>query len=166
MDRHDIHLAITDALRSYCRGVDRLEPALIAAAFHPGAQLIDYGPEPTTIEAFVDRVVVSLGQRFIATQHRISNISIDVDVDVDADSPTTATVEAYVLAFHVQDGEQQKLMTFNGRYIDRFEEREGVWRIAQRTLRVDWSKVETIDASMGGSWVRSGRGGTPDPIFG
>lgn len=159
MNRHDTHLAITDALRSYCRGVDRLEPTRIAAAFHPGAQLIDYGPEPTTIEAFVDRAIGSLGQRFVATQHRISNISIDLD------SPTTAKVEAYVLAFHVEDGEPQRLHTFNGRYIDRFEDRDGAWRIVQRTLRVDWSRVETIEATMGGSWVRSGRGGSPDPVF-
>ena len=41
---------------------------------------------------------------------------------------------------------------------------DGVWRIAQRTLRNDWSRIETIEATMTGSWVRSGRGGSPDPL--
>jgi hypothetical protein len=31
-------------------------------------------------------------------------------------------------------------------------------------LRNDWSRVETIEAPMSGSWVASGRGGTPDPL--
>lgn len=163
---HETHLAITDALRRYCRGVDRLDPTLIASAFHPGAELVDYGPEPTTIEAFAERVIGALGSRFSGTQHRISNITVELR------SPTVARVESYVLAFHVQeraggpdpaDG-VARLHTFNGRYIDRFEERDGQWRITRRVLRVDWSRVEDITTPMGGAWVRSGRAGSPDPL--
>ena len=159
MDQQHIHLAINDALRAYCRGIDRLDREALASAFHPGAALIDYGPEPTTIEAFVERAVTSLGKRFVATQHRLSNVSIEIDP-----SQSTAKVESYVLAFHVEtDGTTERLHTFNGRYIDRFEEREGGWKIARRTLRNDWSKVETIDTTMSGSWVRGSRSGSTDP---
>ena len=160
MDQHEIHLAIGNALRSYCRGIDRLDGALVAAAFHPGAELIDYGPAPLHIEAFVEHAMVSLSRKFESTQHRISNITIELD-------PTSsfAKVETYVLAFHVQqDGERRLLHTFNGRYIDRFEVHDDVWRIVRRTLRNDWSKVETIDQAMSGTWVRSGRAGSPDPL--
>lgn len=159
MVSHETHLAITDALRRYCRGVDRLDATVIASAFHPGAELIDYGPEPTTVEAFAERVVSALGSRFSGTQHRLSNITVEPV------SPGVARVESYVLAFHVQERDAgQRLHTFNGRYVDRFEERDGQWRITRRVLRVDWSRVEDIAATMGGSWVRSGRAGSPDPL--
>jgi len=158
MDELEIRTAINEALCSYCRGIDRLHKPSIAAAFHPGAVLVDYGPAPATIEQFVDNVVVALGSRFVATQHRISNVSITID-------GSSALVEAYVLAYHVEDnGGDRRLHTFSGRYIDRFEERDGAWKIAQRTLRNDWSNVAPLGDPMG-SWVASGRAGTPDPIF-
>ncbi|MGI9596097.1 MAG: nuclear transport factor 2 family protein [Acidimicrobiales bacterium] len=156
---------INAALLSYCRGIDRLDGAAVLAAFHPGAMLLDYGPEPTTIEAFTERILPSLEERFTATQHRISNTAITVD-------QRGALVETYVLAYHVEAGEPaepggdgaDRLYTFNGRYIDRFESRDGRWRIATRALRCDWSRIETIDATMGGTWVASGRAGTADPL--
>lgn len=156
----DIH----QALRSYCRGIDRLDPAAVLAAFHPGAMLVDYGPEPMTVEAFADYAVGALERRYRATQHRISNTTIEQDGE-------TALVETYVLAFHLEsheaDAGPDRLHTFNGRYIDRFESRAGgPWLIASRTLRVDWTRIETIDEPMAGSWVPSGRGGRPDPLDG
>lgn len=159
VDDHDIRRAVEDALHSYCRGIDRLDGALVASAFHPGAALVDYGPDPLTIEVFVEHALGSLGRKFVATQHRLSNTTIAIDGDM-------ATVESYVLAFHVEQGDdgQRLLHTFNGRYIDRFEERNGAWRIARRTLRNDWSRVEDIEASMGGTWIASGRAGSPDPL--
>jgi hypothetical protein len=154
----DILWAINRALGMYCRGIDRLDATLVASAFHPGAELINYRPEPLLIEAFVEGVIVSLGKRFTATQHRLSNVNADIDGD-------RALVEAYVLAYHVEStSDGQRLHTFNGRYIDRFERRHDEWRIAKRTLRCDWSRIESIDETMNGAWVASGRAGSPDPL--
>ena len=155
---NDARTAITEALLTYCRGSDRLEPELVAAAFHPGAQLIDYGPEPMTIEQFAGYAVTALGERFVSTQHRISNLSIELDGD-------RAKAEAYVMAFHVEDGDEgRRLHTFNGRYVDHHEQRAGEWRIARRYLRVDWTTVEPISGEMRGAWVPSGRAGSPAPF--
>ena len=52
----DPRVEITDALLRYCRGIDRLDPVSVQSAFHPGAELCDYGPEPLSIEAFVEHV--------------------------------------------------------------------------------------------------------------
>jgi hypothetical protein len=157
----DVRSAATDALHRYCRGIDRLDPALVASAFHPGAELIDYGPAPLSIETFVEHALASLGSRFVATQHRVSNISVERR----ADRAGEAVLEAYVLAFHVERHDDvHRLHTFAGRYIDRFELRDGDWRIARRTLRHDWSRIEQIDETMSGTWVASGRAGTPDPL--
>jgi SnoaL-like domain len=158
--RQQIH----DAVLHYCRGIDRLDGTSVARGFHPGAVLRDYGASPMTIEAFVEHALASLGSRFVATQHRASNTLISFDGD-DAASGA-ALVETYVLAFHVEaapDGDQ--LHTFAGRYIDRFTEVDGAWRIAERTLRNDWTLVEPIERRMRGSYVASGRGEVPDPVF-
>lgn len=144
---------ITDALLRYTRGIDRLDGDLVHSAFHPGAMCVDYGAEPMTIEDFVTYAIPRLGQAYSATQHRVSNIAIEFD-----EGHSRAVCEAYVLAFHVQQtSAAPKLHTFNGRYVDRFERRSGGWKIATRTLRVDWSRIETLDETMGGTWVESGR---------
>jgi len=132
MTELEIRAAIEDALRSYCRGIDRLHAPSIAAAFHPGAVLIDYGAEPSTIEVFVQNVIAALAGRFSATQHRISNITAQITGD-------KALVETYVLAYHVDEtGDERVLHTFSGRYIDRFERREGRWAIAARACLIEW----------------------------
>jgi hypothetical protein len=155
----ELRSAVEHALLSYCRGIDRLHPASIAAAFHPGALLIDYRAEPLAIEAFVDHAVASLGRKFVATQHRISNTTIQRN-------GATALVETYVHATHVEEAENGRtLHTFVGRYIDRFDDRRGIWKIAQRTLRNDWSTVAPMPGPMRGTYVPSGRAGTPDPIW-
>jgi hypothetical protein len=152
--------AIEDALLSYCRGIDRLHVPSLEAAFHPGAILEGYGSaEATTIEAFVPRVLDSLRTRFVATQHRMSNTAIELRGD-------RALVETYVLAYHVMEHDGGRtLVTFNGRYVDTFECRDGDWRIARRQLRVDWSDISPMGDPMQGAYVASGRDGTADPVF-
>ena len=150
--------AIEDALLTYCRGVDRLDADLVRAAFHDDAVLLDYGPEPLHIDAFVTHVIPRLGERFTATQHRVSNTRIER-------TGSTAKVEAYVLAFHVESGDDGRFLhTFNGRYIDTAEDRGQGWRIAQRILRVDWSRRDPWHEDMSGSWPQSGRDRS-DPVY-
>ncbi len=172
-DLDDARRQIDAALLSYCRGIDRLDATALLAAFHPGAMLADYGADPMPIEAFANRALPSLEERFLATQHRMSNTAVEFTGSGDTTDPgdpadRSALVETYVLAFHLEPGqadEPNRLHTFNGRYIDRFTERDGRWLIATRTLRNDWSKIETVDETMGGSWIASGRAGSPDPLW-
>ena len=151
---------IVDALLSYTRGIDRLDKESVISAFHPGAILNNYGPEPMPIEDFVEYALPSLKQRYSATQHRVSNIRIEIKED-------RALVESYVLAYHVKSSESSKqLHTFNGRYIDTFALRDAHWKISERFLRNDWSKVDDITEEMAGSsvWVKSRRD-DDDPIY-
>ena len=151
---------IVDALLSYTRGIDRLDKESVISAFHPGAILNNYGPEPMPIEDFVEYALPSLKQRYSETQHRVSNIRIEIKED-------RALVESYVLAYHVKSSENSKqLHTFNGRYIDTFALRDAHWKISERFLRNDWSKVDDITEEMAGSsvWVKSRRD-ADDPIY-
>ena len=161
MEQPDLVVArveIHDRLLSYTRGIDRLDSDLVLSAFHPGALLYDYGPDPMSVEDFASYAIPSLGKRFVATQHRVSNIRIEIDGDL-------AVLEAYVLSYHVQESEGERILhTFNGRYIDECSLREGAWKIHKRTLRKDWTKVEKIDEEMSGTWPSSARDHT-DPIY-
>ncbi|MFT6290012.1 MAG: hypothetical protein ACJAR2_000597 [Ilumatobacter sp.] len=162
----DARQQIYDALLSYCRGIDRLRSSDVQAGFHPGATLEGYGAGPMSIEDFASYAVEALGDRFVATQHRISNTRIEF-----SDDGQTARVETYVEASHAEqapaDSDGQRLHVFAGRYIDRCApDDNGVWKIASRTLRNDWSRVDTITEPMSGNYVPSGRGDAPDPLWG
>ncbi len=147
----EVRREIERCLLAYTRGIDRLDGDLVQAAFHPGALLSGYGrPGETTIEAFVERAIPSLADGYDATQHRLSNITYDHRDD-------HVAVESYVLAFHLRtasEGSDQpdQLLTFNGRYIDRIEERDGRWRIARRELRMDWSAINDRTEAMAGDY--------------
>jgi hypothetical protein len=159
--RQQIH----DALLSYCRGIDRLRADDVSAGFHPGALLDGYGAGPMTIEDFAAYAVGALAKRFTATQHRITNTRIEF-----VDDGASAMVETYVEASHVEAATAdapQRLHVFAGRYIDRCRPGDdGVWKIEQRTLRNDWTRVDDIDEPMAGNYVASGRGDRSDPLFG
>ena len=155
----DATAVIHRCLLSYARGIDRLDPDLIAAAFHPGAELLGYGQqEATTIEAFVERVIPSLRERYSATQHRLSNTWIDQRDD-------HWVVETYVRADHHVVGDDERLVTFNGRYIDRFVDQDGDIRIQHRQLLSDWTAVSPILDIMAADWT-AGRRDASDPSYG
>ena len=153
---------ITDCLLSYTRGIDRLDPEAIIAAFHPGALLEGYQPDALVpIEDFALPVVERLKKRYSSTQHRLSNTKIDF-------KDNGAIAESYILAYHVQpadDENPERLWTFSGRYIDYFENRNEEWRIAKRFLRADWTKIENIDEKMPNKFILGSRDKT-DPIYG
>ncbi len=158
MNDLEVRAAIDDALRTTAGHRPAARPS-VAAAFHPGALLIDYGPQPLTIEVFVEHALASLGRKYVATQHRITNTAVERDGD-------RALVETYVHATHVEQlTDARRLHTFVGRYVDRFEHRDGAWRIAVRTLRMDWSTVAEMAPPMSAPFVPSGRAGAPDPIW-
>lgn len=149
----DLRHEIESKLLAYTRGVDRLDGELIGTAFHADAQLEGYGrPGATSIEAFIERVVPSLRDGYRSTQHKISNVTIEHRGD-------HVATETYVYATHVRDGGEgpDQLMTFAGRYIDRFEDRDGEMRIVSRHLRNDWSKIEQIAAVMPGEYIAGSR---------
>lgn len=63
--------------------------------------------------------------------HAICNLSIDLDGD-------RAAVESYFIALQVTAAAPTRETFLAGRYVDRFEQREGEWRIAARTVVYDW----------------------------
>jgi hypothetical protein len=68
-----------------------------------------------------------------------------------------------VCARQFRDEEGPVLETFGGRYVDRFERRDGEWKIAHRAMVREWDKVEHIELAFAPGRYPDGRRG-PDDI--
>ena len=137
LDKQDIY----ELLCRYCRGCDRMDRELILSCFHPGAIDNHVGLTGTcytgTIEAFLDAEFESW-RRFAGSQHYIANHLCEVDGDV-------ALAETYQFSFYWGVPGDDPALNFTGshRYIDRFERRNGEWKIAHRDFLKNFSRKKT-----------------------
>ncbi|PZN95809.1 MAG: hypothetical protein DCF31_05585 [Alphaproteobacteria bacterium] len=142
---------ITELIYRLARSIDRCDADLLGSLFHPDAT-DDHGSFVGTAADFIPWVMGVLGT-MERTQHVIGNILIDLDGD-------SAASETYFVAHHViarEDGEV--LMLAAGRYLDRFERRDGQWKFSHRHAVYDWSST----APASDIWNRGEPGAT---VFG
>lgn len=133
--------AIRQAMYIYARGVDRVDEDLLAASYHPGAW-DDHGSwsgdRETAIEGIMTR---GRSGKAKASMHHIGNILIDLKGDY-------ANVESYFVAYQVTEAGGKTFTRMRaGRYLDRFERRDGAWRVARRRVVDDWSRLDEVVAA-------------------
>jgi SnoaL-like domain len=125
LDRQDI----LDCLTRFSRGMDRFDRDLFLSAFHPDAAIAAGtfvgGPEPLYAWA---SAMHAQGQ--LATHHNLLNHTCEIKGD-------TAHTETYYL--FVGRNRDETNWIAGGRYIDRLEKRNGVWRISLRTNAIEWA---------------------------
>ncbi len=96
------------------------------------------------------------------TQHFLGNTHIELEGDV-------AHVETYCQAFHrfpTSGSASEDDFVLGARYIDRFERRDGEWRIARRKLVVDWSQTASAAPRPGAAAdFESGRRDRTDAVY-
>lgn len=169
-------MQIQDVMYRWCRAVDRLDFDAMRAVFHPDAT-DTHGPYDGGIEGLIDWI----RERHKAipfSMHAISNLLIEFA------SPDQALVETYVRTIQQYPPEAKAALAqlaggragqegvgidlFTGsRYADRFERRNGEWRIARRTLIQDWKQLVEVSPSAPrilDHWV-SGQRNRQDFIF-
>jgi len=118
----------------YSRGLDRLDADLLRSVFFEDA-VCDYGFYNGPPAAFVDFAMQALGNH-AANHHMIGNALIEVDGD-------EAFGEIYFQAYHkVPSASGFEDLFIAGRYIDRYEKRDSVWKIAYRSELNDWSRTQ------------------------
>jgi hypothetical protein len=145
---------IRQALMRYCRGVDRGDEDLINSAFHPGA-IDDHGqPRPAT------ELARSVAQGYHSQlMHFTGNVLIELDGD-------TASVESYFISYSPhEDGAVTYTRTRAGRYLDRFERRDGEWKIVYRLVVDEWARLDELKRQPDGIGVHRGVRGKEDPIY-
>ena len=123
---------IRDCLARYCHAIDRRDADLIRACYWPEA-IDDHATFVGTVDAFIAYAMDSL-TAMIHTQHSLGHIMIDLDGD-------RAVTQSMLTAYHrMSIGGEHRDITLGGRYLDRFEKRDGEWRIIHRVLVADWMK--------------------------
>lgn len=163
--------AITDQCHRYCRALDRVDEVLLRSIFHPDSTHRHGGFEGSS-SLFCTYAIAVLAE-LDRTQHQLGNVLIDLAGDA-------AHVESYFTAYHRlpkgrpctgvferHDTSRDEDVWIGGRYIDRFERRGGVWRIAHRTGIHDWESWREADERhfglMGPDMV--GRRDRSDPVY-
>lgn len=144
--------AIREAALRYTRGIDRHDDELMASAYHADAtdDHGDYIGDPAGFVTYANSVH---SQNWVHHQHYVSNQVIDLDGD-------SAHSEMYFFAVLKRPDGTCDLV--GGRYVDRFERRDGVWAVADRACLVEWnaeagSESAGLDPSvfLSGSWDKT-----------
>lgn len=153
------HIAIKEVLNLHSRGLDRVDVEALKSAYWPDAE-VDYGTFVGPAHQFAELVLPILGESYELTRHSLSNHSIVIDEKM-------ARSEAWVHAGHLLPGAQEELL-FYGRYLDKLEQREGLWKILYRTVVVDWIKrlpiTDERDSEAFSALKRGGHMAT-DPLY-
>jgi ketosteroid isomerase-like protein len=134
-DRQAIH----DCLMNYSRAVDRLDRELLLSVYHEDA-IDDHGVFVGSPADFADWAIDMHTRTHVSHQHAIFNYTCDLDGDV-------AHTEAYYM-FVGLNREGKPLTMGGGRYLDRFEKRNGRWAIGARVCIRDWAQLESIPEVM------------------
>jgi len=159
LDKQEIY----EALCTYCRGVDRCDEEIVRSVYHEDSY-DNHGYWKGSGHDFAAFVVDRVWHANSATTHTITNVVIDID------DKGIARSEAQVMATLVRrDSDPVTADVMGGRYIDRLSKRNGVWKIEERTVVLDWTKVETWPAAQAPisleafTWGR--RQDRSDPIY-
>jgi len=157
LDMNEIRLlldkeAIREASLRYTRGIDRHDDEIMEQAYHADAT-DDHGAYIGDPRGFIRHAKDGHSKNWDVHHHYIMNQTIDLNGD-------TAHVETYFLAaLRRKDG---PIDLVGGRYIDRFERRDGRWAVADRACLVEWNgelgKTTTTmdpDLFLHGAWDRS-----------
>jgi hypothetical protein len=147
---------IVEVTMRYARAIDRMDEDMLRSVFHPDSQHNHFyaGPSsdpqrPATDDDpgdFVRFAFVVLSG-YTHTHHQLGNHLVELD------SATTARCECYFTAYHRMRAAGDPLATdeafetemdffVGGRYVDRFEQRDGAWKIVHRTGMTDWLRIE------------------------
>jgi len=138
--RHEIE----DTLKRFIRGIDRQDWQLALSTYHEGAR-DEHGFFNGPADEFLERVAQAHAYQE-HSMHFMSNLLIDfLACDI-------AVVESYFLVFQRFGSEASGVIPGNSgvrkfataRYIDRFEERHGTWRVARRVLVLGDMQEEQI----------------------
>lgn len=158
-DKQTIH----EVLMSYCRAIDRNDIDAFEDAYWPDAwddHGLFKGPVTELVKLNRDLKDGDDPHKMRWMTHNVCNEYVRIEGDV-------AYSEASFIGIHgcEKDGVEQ-LYLLGGRYVDRFERRDGVWKIADRVVVCDWeSMAPDVEGLWSPSpWVKGVRS-SKDPVY-
>jgi len=121
--------AILDCIMLYTRAIDRHEWSLLEEVYHPDG-IANHGDFVGDRAALRDFLEPMYHANYAIHTHHVMNHLCEIDGDV-AHAETTALV-----MMALKDGTHVNML--GARYIDRFERRDGRWKIALRRIVSDF----------------------------
>ena len=154
--------AITELVYAYCRAADRHDYDLMRSLYHPDA-IDDHGSFFRGLAVDFIEQLPAIQEPMLILHHNVTTVNIALDGDY-------AEGEVYVLAFHqVRTEEGPVDLLIGGRYFDKYEKRDGVWKFSHRAVVADWanyndpSTVRLDHPMIEGSYI--GKPGLADPSY-
>lgn len=158
---------IQDAMNRYSRGVDRSDWELVRSTYHPDAT-----DEHGDFKGSIDGLIEWLDKRFAGcdnSMHFLGNCLIEFA------GTDLALVETYFVSRRLRPPTAEERKTIGprdamcreawGRYVDRFERRDGQWRVAQRTVVLEASSTSLALDGARTSPLRWGRRDRGDRLY-
>lgn len=153
IDRQEIE----QLLHLYCRAIDRLDSELLKSIYHPDGT-DDHGSFSGNAHEFADFIMAEIRETTLYGFHTVTQSIIDVE-------GVQAAAESTYIGYHRIEGTAQSLLRFfgetyateaekqgqlgkdheyicGGRYLDRLEKRDGVWRILRRKITNEWNQCQ------------------------
>jgi hypothetical protein len=124
--------ALAELVVRACRAVDRADVELLRSCYHEDA--ID---EHGSVVGTVDELIEFMRSRSLAPERRSSPVQHSVTNSLFEIHGDIAYGESYVEARRVDDG--RLWIEGLGRYVDRYERRNGEWRLAHRRVLLEYA---------------------------
>lgn len=127
---------IRELVLRYCRAVDRRDYAALPALYHPDAT-DDHSPMYKGDAQGYLEWLPSMLETMTVTSHMVQNHLIAVEGD-------RAEGEVTMISYHLtkdDDGKDIEII-IGGRYLDRYEKRDGQWRFSHRKIVMDWNQIQ------------------------
>jgi 3-phenylpropionate/cinnamic acid dioxygenase small subunit len=155
----DPESAIREVLTRYARAVDRCDWETVLTCFEPEASL-DYGQVRGSPADFVGFAREGLAP-MVTTQHILHQSRVELDGE------NAANVETYVSAFHRMPDDRGGLVDLvaGARYVDRFSRVNAEWRISDRSMVYDWTRIDPVGAVLDDPTLVVGRRDREDPSW-
>lgn len=155
--------ALYELICAYCNAADRHDHDKMRALYHEDA-IDDHGHySKGPAKDFIDKLP-QIQSAMEILHHNVTTVNLKLDGD-------KAEGEVYILAFHkVREGERSYDMLIGGRYFDKYEKRDGVWKFSYRSIVADWaypqdpSAVRMDHPMLSGAYI--GKPGPVDPSYG
>ncbi len=131
--------ALRKLVHAYCRAVDRGDFETLRSLYHDDAEDSHGSFSSGSVETFL-RTLAEARPYIRSMQHHITTTNFAISGDV-------AEGEIYSIATHsfaAKDGETEVIV--GGRYLDKYEKRDGTWKFIARCIVTDWAHVNDPSA--------------------
>jgi hypothetical protein len=131
--------ALRKLVHSYCRAVDRFDLETLRGLYHADAEDSHGSFSSGSVDTFL-RTLAETRPYIRSMQHHITTTNFAISGDI-------AEGEIYSIATHsfaAGDGETE--IVVGGRYLDKYEKRDGTWKFITRCIVTDWAHVNDPSA--------------------